>query len=105
MHRIFNSEAVQNAMKSQAKARFDNFMAGFLANEWVDMLVWAKTEQPHDTMEKVLAMLWEYIRKPMWKARNEVKHSKSSQTNQDELTQLTEQLLWYHRHTNEVLDY
>ena len=40
----------------------------------------------------------------MWKARNDVKHSKLSCTSQDELTQMAEQLLWYQRH-HDVLDY
>jgi len=78
-------------------------MLGFLANKWVDILVWAKTGHPHDMMEKAIAMLWEIICGPMWKARNEVKHSKSSHTNLDELTQMVEQLLWYQWHQNKVL--
>jgi len=36
---------------------------------------------------------------------NDVKHSKSSCTNQDELSQMTEQLLWYHWHQAKILDY
>jgi len=54
---IFTSEAVQDAMESQAKIGFDNFMVGFMANEWVDVLTWAKIAHPHESMEKVLQIL------------------------------------------------
>ena len=80
-------------------------MVGFIANDWVDILTWAKTEHPHKTMEMVLSILWENLCEPIWKARNEVKHSKSSCTSQDELTQMVEQLLWHQRHQDDVLDY
>ena len=84
----FDSEMDQEAIESQSKIRFNNFVVGFIANEWVDILTWAKLEHPHKTMEKVLSMLWENLCEPMWKARNE-----SSCTSQDELTQMVEQLL------------
>jgi len=39
----FTLEDVQDAMESQAKIGFDNFMMGFLANEWVGMLMLTNT--------------------------------------------------------------
>jgi len=80
-------------------------VVGFIANDWVDILTWAKTEHPHKTMEMVLSILWENLCEPIWKARNEVKHSKSSCTSQDKLTQMAERHLWYQRHQDDVLDY
>jgi len=53
----FTLKDIQDAMESQAKIGFDNFMVGLLVNEWVDILVWANTEHPHEMMEKVLAIL------------------------------------------------
>ena len=68
----FDSEVAQEAIESQSKIGFDNFMVGFIASEWVDILNWAKIEHPHKTMEKVLSILWEDLCKPMWNARNDV---------------------------------
>jgi len=42
----FASEAVQDAMASQSKIGFDNFLVRFIVNEWVDVLTWEKTEHP-----------------------------------------------------------
>jgi len=86
----FESDAVQDAIESQSKIGFDNFMVGFIANKWVDILTWVKTKHPHEIMEKILSILWESMCESMWKARNDVQHSKLSCTNQDELSQMVE---------------
>jgi len=36
------------------KIGFYNFVVGFIANEWVVVLTWEKTEHPHEKVEEVL---------------------------------------------------
>ena len=50
--------------------------------------------------------MWDTINvQIMWAERNSIKHGKESQTLEHEISQQIDELIWYVRHQNEVLDY
>jgi len=101
----FKTESLRKAVESQQKVGLYNMVVGFVSTGWTDALRDMKVEHPETMMEQVLAMLWDHICENVWNTRNGILHSNKSMVTQDEMTSLEDQLYWFQRHQNEVLDY
>jgi len=78
---------------------------GFFALEWRSAAADLGSKNPQTTMERLLTLLWDTVTEQLWAERNQIKHSKESKTLEHDKSQQIDQLLWYLRHQNEVLDY
>ena len=65
----------------------------------------ANSDDLKNNDETLLSMLWDHICENMWNTRNGIIHSNTSMVTQDEMTSLEDQLYWFQRHQNEVLEY
>jgi len=54
---IFSSKAIQEAMKFQQNISFNNFIVGFLSDNWAYVLTRGKLEQQHTVMEQIFSMI------------------------------------------------
>jgi ribonuclease HI len=97
--------SVEKALIAQDKIGYSNMSVGFYATEWRHVAEDMGVEQPQTAMERILSLMWDTINEQMWAERNSIKHSKESHTLEHEKIQQIDQLLWYVRHQNEVLDY
>ena len=101
-HRI---PSVEKALIRQEAIGFSNMSVGFYALEWRAVAEDLGAKHPQSTMERILSIMWDTINEQMWAERNEIKHNKESKTIEHESSQQIDQLEWYVRHQNEVLDY
>ena len=100
-----DSPEVATAYDDQANIGFHNMAVRFLAKSWITLLQILGVNHPESMMETIISALWDDICCPIWIERNNIKHSRDNCLVDTEMADLSDRLLWYLRHRDNVLDY
>lgn len=95
--------AIQAAVRSQYDIRPHMFIRGFIATKWHLALKEMGVSQPVRTMKRLLLYLWDNIVTPLWDTRNDLYHHSENLADEADDSQLTNALIWYLQHKNEVV--
>ena len=96
---------VATAYDDQDNIGFHNMAVGFLAKSWTTLLQILGVNHPESMMETIISAIWDDICCPIWIERNNIKHSRDNCLVDTEMADLSDRLLWYLRHQDNVLDY
>jgi len=96
--------AVLAAVQSQgALGKWEDFFRGYLVKEWKVALHATHTNDADQQFDHFQQMIWFDIAWPQWMERNRVAKGHGSNADQVESEMLTRQLVWYHKHRDELL--
>ena len=99
------AESLEEAWLAQEEIGFYHMNVGLLSRKWTDALDDFSIMQPESKMELVLTLVWDLLCETMWKQRNDIRHSKENEAKGNNEDKLKDQLRWFTRHRDEVLDY
>ena len=96
--------AVLDAIAAQGQlGSWEDFFRGYLVKEWKVALHRTHTCDADQQFDKFQQMIWFDIAWPQWLERNRVAKGPGSNADQLESEMLTRQLVWYHKHRDELL--
>ena len=82
-----------------------HMVVGFMATKWTMVLDKLGVNHLQTRSEMLLTLPWGEICKPIWKAQCNIKHYTETFSSIDKMASPVDELTWYHRHQDEVLDY
>ena len=103
--RPIRAECLEDAWQAQQEIGFYHMNVGLLTNKWTEALDEFGIKHPESKMELVLTLVWDNLCEQMWKQRNDIRHSKENEAKCNNEDSLKDQLRWYTRHRDEVMDY
>lgn len=90
------------AVEAQLEIGLRLLPRGYIATTWLEILEEFGTQNPDSRLSGLLKRLWMDFTNQIWKNRNEIMHSASSKTKQQEENQKAEKLRWYLRNTQVI---
>ena len=96
---------VQEALDSQYQLGAYHLIVGLQTTKWIQALEACRVDYAPKMAAILLEVVWDKICEPLWMERNNILHHTKSFVSIDECDSAKDKLLWYARHSNEVLDY
>ena len=92
---ITNSTTLAYAIRQQDQIGRMMILRGFLAKGWAVSLLRQDVMLPHQTLAKILRLIWDIIVAAIWAARNDILHHQANHTATLEFAVLGTRLTWF----------
>lgn len=96
---------IQQTIRQQNLIGQGMILHGFLAKGWAVTLLRANTMLPHQTVAKLLRLIWDVTVAQGWSTRNDILHHQANHNTTLENDSLGTRLDWFHNHHVEALSY
>jgi hypothetical protein len=80
-----------------------HLMVGWISKSWATGLKTLGSTDPHGQSAQILTLLWDSLCEPLWSLRNDIFNNIPNPSTLQDLTDLRDRLMWYHRFVNQVL--
>ena len=97
--------ALLHAMQQQDQIGHGMILRGFMAKGWAVALLRQNTMLPHQTLAKLLRLVWDEIVAAVWTARNDILHHHANHSSTLEFTALGDRLEWFLANRNDAISF
>jgi hypothetical protein len=84
-----------HAIQQQDQIGHGMMLRGFMAKGWAVALLRQNTMLPHQTLAKLLRLIWDEIVAAVWTARNDILHHQANHSSTLEFTAMGARLDWF----------